>query len=385
MSVASAFVVAPAVSSAAPAPPQKKSGYQPQLDGLRGIAILSVVLHHFEVRLPGLFDWGPIGVRIFFLLSGYLITQSLWRLQADAARAGGGYWSGLLGFHARRMARLIPVLYLMIAGACLMGLPEFRQAVGWHLTFLSNFYALKTGDWPAGASHLWSLSVQEQFYLLWPFLILVTPRKWLPAVLLVLVVGGFAFRATVIGTGISDFYRWVMLPGVIDTFALGALIACVRKSERPLALTSGWAGAFVGLAALGCYVAARFVRFGPFPGAWAAVIETLENFFFAWMLLRTVAGWRGVVGAVFENPGLIFLGRISYGLYIFHVLVNIALTPWLERHGLGVHDNLAIRTAVLFALSVGVASLSYFFLELPLGEWVRRKESALAGAQPRPA
>jgi peptidoglycan/LPS O-acetylase OafA/YrhL len=385
MSVSAFAVPVAAPRPVASQPPQKKSSYQPQLDGLRGIAIISVVLHHFDVHLPGLFDWGPIGVRIFFLLSGYLITQSLWRLQADSERAGGGYWPGLLGFHARRMARLLPVLYLMIAAACLMGLPEFRHAVGWHAAFLSNFYALRTGDWPAGASHLWSLSVQEQFYLLWPFLILVTPRKWLPPVLLALVVGGFLFRAMIIGVGASDFYRWVMLPGVIDTFALGALIACLRKSGQPLPLTSGWIGAGVGVLAIGCFVLARFVRFGPFLGVWAAVIETLENLFFAWMLLRTVAGWRGLAGAVFENPGLIFIGKISYGLYIFHVLVNVALTPWLERHGFGVHENLAVRTVVLFGVSVGVASLSYYFLEAPLGAWVRRKEMSLPGAQAQPA
>ena len=380
-------VLAAPVSAAPPVarPPRKKSSYQPQLDGLRGIAILSVVLHHFDVRLPGLFDWGPIGVRIFFLLSGYLITQSLWRLQSDALAAGGGYWKGLLGLHARRMARLIPVLYAMIAIGCLLGLPEFRGAFGWHLAFLSNFYSLHVGQWPEAASHLWSLSVQEQFYLLWPFVILVTPRKVLPWLLLALFAAAFGFRAAVIQFEASDFYRWVMLPGVIDSFALGALIACAKKSGRPLPLTSGWSGALVGLVALGCYVAARFVRFGPFPGAWAAVIETLENLFFAWLLLRTAAGWRGVTGFVFENPILVYLGKISYGLYIFHVLVHVALTPWLVRHGLGSDGHVLTGAAILMAASVAVASLSYHFVEAPLAAWVRRREGTLAGARTRAA
>ena len=380
MSVPAVAIPVPVVSVPAPGTP-RKSAYQPQLDGLRGIAILSVVLHHFEVRLPGLFDWGPIGVRIFFLLSGYLITQSLWRLQNDAREAGGGYWSGLLGFHARRMARLLPVLYTMIAIAFLMGLPEFRNAVFWHLAFLSNFYALHRGDWPDSASHLWSLSVQEQFYLLWPFVILVTPRKLLPWLLAALFAGAFAFRAAIIQLHASDFYRWVMLPGVIDSFALGALIACLKKSGRPLPFTSGWLGALVGAGALACYVAARFVRFGPFPGAWAAIIETLENLFFAWLLLRTTAGWRGAMGFVFENPILVYLGKISYGLYIFHVLVHVALTPWLNRHGLGIGDHVYLRAVILMALSIGVAALSYRYVEAPLAAWVRRRESMLPGAR----
>ncbi len=256
-----------------PGSASKKRHYQPQLDGLRGIAILSVLLHHFEVRLPGLFAWGPIGVRIFFLLSGYLITQSLWRLQEDAREAGGGYWPGLLGFHARRFARLTPVLYVMLALACLMGLPEFRDAIGWHMAFLSNFYALHAGKWPDAASHLWSLSVQEQFYLLWPFVILATPRKTLPWLLLALFAGAFVFRAAIMGFHASDFYRWVMLPGVIDSFALGALIACAKKTGRPLPFISGWTGLLIGLAAFGCYVLARYVRFGLVDGPWSAAIE----------------------------------------------------------------------------------------------------------------
>ncbi len=379
----SACVSPTTVSPAVTAAPDglRRSGYQPQLDGLRGIAILSVLLHHFDVRLPGLFDWGPIGVRIFFLLSGYLITLSLWRLENDAREAGGRYWSGLLGFHARRMARLLPVLYVMLGLACLMGLPEFRHAIGWHMAFLSNFYALHVGNWPDAASHLWSLSVQEQFYLLWPFVILVTPRRWLPALLIALVAGAFAFRAAIISSGGSDFYRWVMLPGVIDSFALGSLIACARKSGRALPLGKGWTGAALGAAACGCYIAARFVRFGPFPGAWAAVIETLENLFFAWLLLRTVAGWRGMAGRIFENGALVYLGRISYGLYIFHVLVSVALTPWLAQHGLGLAQHVLLRSAVLLAVSVGIASLSYRFLEAPLAAWVRRREGALPGAR----
>jgi peptidoglycan/LPS O-acetylase OafA/YrhL len=384
----SAFVQAPlAVSAAREAglPTTKKSTYQPQLDGLRGIAILSVLLHHFEVRLPGLFDWGPIGVRIFFLLSGYLITQSLWRLQEDAREAGGGYWAGLLGFHARRFVRLTPVLYVMLALACLMGLPEFRHALAWHMVFLSNFFALHVGKWPAAASHLWSLSVQEQFYLLWPFLILIAPRKFLPWVLLGLFFGAFAFRASIMIWNVSDFYRWVMLPAVIDSFALGALVACAKKSGRPLPFVDGWGGWLVGAAAFGCYILARSVRFGLVEGPWSAFIESLENLFFAWLLLRTAAGWRGVIGLVFENPILVYIGKISYGLYIFHVLVVVGFSPWLSRHGLDLQTHVLLRAAVLLTISIGVAALSFRYLESPLAAWVRRCETALPGVRSRAA
>ena len=376
--------VAPAVSAFAPPTAKRGSGYQPQLDGLRGIAILSVLLHHFDVHLPGMFDWGPIGVRIFFLLSGYLITLSLWRLHRETAAQGGGYWSGLMGFHARRMARLMPVLAIMVFTACLMGLPEFQHALLWHLAFLSNFYALHFDRWPDAASHLWSLSVQEQFYVLWPFVILVTPRRALPWLLLALLAGSFAFRATIIAAGASDFWRWVMLPGVLDSFALGALVACARQPGQPLPFTRGWVAWAVGLAAFACYVAARFARFGAITGPAAAVIETLENLFFAWLLLRTINGWRGVVGRIFENPALVYVGKISYGLYVFHVLVHVALAPWLAQQGWTVADHLGARVTILLAASFLVAALCYHYVERPLAAWVRRREVQLPGATPMP-
>ena len=377
---AAAPIEAPAAPGLSGGVARKSSSYQPQLDGLRGIAILSVLLHHFGVHLPGLLDWGPIGVRIFFLLSGYLITQSLWRLQRDVGEAGGGYGSGLFAFHARRIVRLTPVLYTMIGVACLMGLPEFRDAALWHATFLSNFYALHVGKWPDAASHLWSLSVQEQFYLFWPFVILVTPRKWLPALLVALFAGAFAFRAWIIGSEASNFYRWVMLPGVLDSFALGALIAIWRKSGAALPVTRGWLGVVCGLAALGCYIAARLVRFGPFGGPWVAVIETLENVFLGWLLLRTAMGWRGFGAWLFENPVLVFLGKISYGLYVFHVLVHVAIGPWLDHHGLPLGNHVVVRSAILMALSIGFAALSYYYVEQPLAAWVRRREASAPGA-----
>ncbi len=142
--------------------------------------------------------------------------------------------------------------------------------------------------------------------------------------------------------------------GVLDSFALGALIAIWRKSGAAVPFTRGWLGAVCGLAALGCYIAARLVRFGPFGGPWVAIIETLENVFLGWLLLRTAMGWRGLGAWLFENPILVSLGKISYGLYVFHVLVHVAIGPWLDHHGLLTGDHSLARSAVLMALSIGL-------------------------------
>jgi peptidoglycan/LPS O-acetylase OafA/YrhL len=89
------------------------------------------------------------------------------------------------------------------------------------------------------------------------------------------------------------------------------------------------------------------------------------------------------MGFVFENPVLVYIGKISYGLYIFHVLVVVALTPWLARHGLSIEGHVLLRAAVLMAVSIGVASLSYRYLEAPLATWVRQREVSLPGVRSR--
>lgn len=358
----------------------KKSSYLPQIDGLRGIAILSVLIHHFDLHLPRWLDWGPIGVRTFFLLSGYLITLSVWKLGAPS-EAGRGYWTNLKAFHLRRMVRLTPVLYMMLLLGVVMGLPEYQDGFLWHAGFLSNFYVLHLDYWPGGASHLWSLSVQEQFYLIWPFVILLIPRKWLPWALAGFVVFALGYRIALMHTGASVFYRWVMMPGVIDSFALGALIACWKKAGRPIPLASGVFGAAIGLCAIGCFFAARVLRYSPEVAPWMGVTETLENVFLGWVMLRTIEGWRGVVGRFFEMPFLVSIGKISYGLYVFHVLVHIAIGPWLERAGITKEDDILLRTFILVALSMVVAAMSYRYIEMPLAGWIRRTE----GGQIKPA
>ncbi len=352
--------------------PGKRSKYLPQLDGLRGIAILTVLLHHFNVHLPAWVDWGPIGVRLFFLLSGYLITLSLWKLNARSV-AGASWWRGLWDFHARRFVRLAPVLYLMIVVAILIGLPEYRDAWQWHALFLTNFYATMQGWWPGAASHLWSLSVQEQFYLMWPFVILVIPRRVLPWAMLALFAGAFGFRFWASASGASDLLKWTMIPGVIDSFALGALIACWKAAPERAPLASGGTGAAVAVAALACYVAARLLRYSTFDSPFLALIETFENVFLGWVMLRTIEGWPGIIGRFFETRVLVYIGKISYGIYVFHVLVHVLVGPWLDEIGLKPH--VFARALVLCGVSIGVATLSWRYLEQPSTVWVRRREA----------
>ncbi len=349
------------------APASLKPGYQAQLDGLRGVAILSVLIHHFDIHLPLWLDWGPVGVRLFFLLSGYLITLSVWKIiQSDLP--AGALWKGIGGFHLKRAVRLLPVLYLMLFVGVFMGLPEIEEGFVWHALFLTNFYTLAQDEWPGAASHLWSLSVQEQFYVFWPFLLLVVPRRILPWALGVLILFAFGYRYYCWSTDASVFMRWLMLPGVIDSFAMGSLVACWKSAGQPFSITEGWTRHSWTLAAITAYCGARALRFLPSLSPWLAIIESLENVALAWLLLRTIVGWKGWFGAVLSNRWLCYIGKISFGLYVFHVLIHVAFSPWLTTFE--ILDS-RVRAIILILATLGVASISWHSMEAPLSALIK--------------
>src|SRR5262249_40880734 len=151
--------------------------YMPQLDGLRAVAVLAVVAHH---TLPGplvdALNPGAAGVRLFFVLSGFLITGILLGCRESMAQQGAG--QALASFYARRFLRIFPLYYFALAVVLLAGVQEARDGAAWHLAYLSNVYGVRQG-WLGSLAHFWSLAVEEQFYLVWPALVLSLPRPWL--------------------------------------------------------------------------------------------------------------------------------------------------------------------------------------------------------------
>jgi peptidoglycan/LPS O-acetylase OafA/YrhL len=336
-----------------------------QLDGLRGVAILFVMWHHFGLHLPGWLDWGPVAPNIFFLLSGYLITRSLFKMH-DRPTNGQ-----IFHYHARRLTRLLPALYVMLGVGFLIGLSEFREGFVWHALFASNFQMIANDDWSGYASHLWSLSVQEQFYLFWP-LLLFLPVRFLPATMVFIFLGAALFRAWCLQAGTTEMFRWLMLPSSLDAFAAGGLIAWLIKWKKGPLLTGNWRWPAL-LLALACWFYARNLRglYGT-NAPELAFIDTFETTFFAWMLIELLEFPKSILSRAFSSPWLGQIGRISYGLYIWHMLVFLAITPHLDRWGLDkAHHNL-LRCMVLTVISMGVAGISWIVLEKPFIAWGKR-------------
>jgi len=356
--------------SVAPATPQRGMGglYQPQLDGLRALAILGVLFHHFGLRLPEFFEYGPIAVRLFFALTGYFITIWLWKAQDAAQARGTSVWRELPVFHARRLLRIVPPLYLSLFVAVLFGLGEARSSIGWHLSFASNFHVMQTGYWPPVTSHLWSLSVQEQFYLLWPIVILLTPRRWFLPVLGAAVVLALGYRLACVFGDINPVVRWTMLFGSLDSFATGAFVAWFGRGQLGTVIMTEKQRWSWGVFAFFCLLVARWLRYFPQSSPWIATIEIWEAVFIGWIIAATSQGWRGPVGWFLSLPPLVYIGKISLGIYLFHVLVHIIFGPSLSRLGITPDAQNALRVWILAGLSIGAAMISWHFLEKPLSK-----------------
>src|ERR1041385_4159129 len=172
--------------------------YMPQLDALRALAVLAVMVHHFlpvDRYIPtDYITLGFLAVRLFFVLSGFLITGILLnyrRLERCTA---------LRRFYLRRVLRIFPIYYLTLFIALALQVRSIQQGAFWHLTYLSNYIAGFHPEWMGPASHFWTLAVEEQFYFVWPFIMLFTPRQHLAKVIIGTIALAVIFRAVVLWT-----------------------------------------------------------------------------------------------------------------------------------------------------------------------------------------
>ena len=362
------YLLEPAVSSSLPTPekPPASGSYSPQLDGLRGIAILMVFIHHTGVHLPHFWDWGQMGVRLFFVLSGYLVTISLWKIEDRSAYLGVGYAGELGVFHLRRFARLLPAFLGALAFGVLAGMDEVIEPLLWHLTFLTNFKIALQGWFFAPVGHFWSLALQEQFYLVWPFFLLAVPRRWFPCVALGLVAVGYSYRVFCLSSGIPDLWRWVMLPGSIDTFALGGLLAWLRCGPGLPALPSRPVGmGLLLLAGIAIWFANRIVRFSTVNPWIDCTPEILEGLIAVILVWGCVKGFPGTLGSFLSLTPLRFLGKISYGIFVYHLILFYFFEPMLEAWHIGPVNRPWLWSGSLFAITLAVSVASWYLLEKP--------------------
>jgi peptidoglycan/LPS O-acetylase OafA/YrhL len=349
-------------------------GYLPALDGLRAVAVAAVLLYHADL---GWFSGGFLGVDVFFVLSGYLITCVL----LDSRRTTGRI--RLRKFWGRRARRLLPALLVMLAVVCVytvVVLPgeaarlrddvvsALAYVMNWHLTFQGQSYFESFGRAPL-LQHLWSLSVEEQFYLVWPMLLTAGLAVWRgkPERLAIAILG-LAGVSTLL---MAVLYRPGGDPSRVyyatDTHASGLLIGAALAVVWPPWRIRGKTGAaapfaletagLVGLAVLGwCFLNVSEFDTGLYRGGYLAV--ALVTGLVVAVVVHPAA--RLTSGVLALRP-LRWIGQRSYGIYLWHWPVYLLTRPGLDVPLTGI-PLLALRLSI----TVGLAAASFRYVEEPI-------------------
>ncbi|MBW8312222.1 MAG: acyltransferase [Rhizobium sp.] len=330
--------------------------YQPHIDGLRAVAVLLVILHHLG-------DWaglggGYVGVDVFFVISGYLIT-SIVKAEIEQRSFTIG------GFYKRRVIRLAPAYFLVLGATTVAGLVwmlpaeliDYSRSAAASSVFLANFFMWREvgGYFGVGADtvpllHLWSLAVEEQYYLFWPFALLIASallnRRVMPYLIVALVVGGVAVSEW--GVQRYPAAAYYLLPTRFYELMVGSLLAYLPVARASVAWSNVIAGAG-GLLVL--YAGCSFDRETPFPGL-AALVPVMGTA----LVIRWGAGtW---VGRLLSTRPATGLGLISYPAYLWHwpILVFLGLNQ--------IEVTWAVGLAVL-ASTLALSWLTWKFVEAP--------------------
>ena len=345
----------------------------PALDGMRGIGILAVMVTHFSrvtptshgvsARWRSALDLSAFALPMFFVLSGFLITGILLE-----ARDKPHYFRN---FYVRRALRILPVYYGTLA-VLFVFRPGWGRALGgssnpvWLWTYVANFEMARRGHCTyAFLCHFWSLTVEEQYYLVWPLIILAVRPKRLPAVCAILGASAVILRIWLTTGGRHLQAAYVLTPCQLDPLVTGALLALlVRKRRLPDLRT------FARLAVIGSLVAFFLLRLYEEPMMSRRLVvwrPLLSCFLFGGVILLAI-GESGLFRAVLGARPLTFLGKYSYGLYVFHMPLIPFLGLCFPRSDLGralgsQHAGVALSILLSIAGTLVVAIASYELFE----------------------
>lgn len=374
------------------------------LDGFRGLAIILVMIQHFAIISPtapagghimAFADGGWLGVDLFFVLSGYLITGIL-----IDSKGASNYFSK---FYIRRAFRILP-LFLLIAVLSfivipLSGLlpPDKAARFGsvgddqWmYWLFLSNIAIAKFGSFRHGIMDVtWSLSIEEQFYIVWPILVLIF-RKHLFKIAAAILIISFATRIYANAEGLNRNVIYVFTLFRMDGLAAGAMVAIAQRSSEYGHLVRKWslpvmATGLAGLAlsallggGLSYYYSSHMIDYG-------ILFGTIG---FTGILMALVTSKSPLLETVFSSRFLGFIGSLSYCLYLIHLPIRAAVrdlvmpVAWVDASAMGGAVGQLVFFAVSFVLCVAMAWVSKVAFEGPLTEFGRTITSTPRTAAP---
>jgi peptidoglycan/LPS O-acetylase OafA/YrhL len=355
-----------------------KSDYFKQLDGLRFVAVLAIMAVHW-LKISAIYKYSliasNISVDLYFVLSGFLITRILLQHKINIAEKRYTPWQAIKNFYARRSLRIFPIYYLLIITCVLLNISPARDIYPWLLSYTTNFLRLKMNDLgPFG--HLWTLAIEEQFYLVFPFFILWLPKKYLQKFLFGGVILALISRIFAVYIFQIPIAVYVFPFCCADALCIGGLLAyalvynnnvkqiLVRRRLLILSLL---------LFVLSCY---RFLIVNDTDSIAFVFFRLSISGICIWIIGIGVCNqYTGLAKSFLENKIIMYLGKICYGIYLYHFIAPY-LVGYLYQL-IPVHDPfpkiLVLEKAfVYFLFTVLMASLSWQFIEQPINNLKRK-------------
>jgi peptidoglycan/LPS O-acetylase OafA/YrhL len=296
--------------------------YIKPLDSLRAIAVFLVIIWHWlEGSWINTLPNGPIGVIIFFVLSGFLITRILLEGRNKSEQFGASKMVFFKNFYIRRSLRIFPIYYMLVGAIFIY---TFLQHEGvskflYFFTYTSNYYFMKVQHWDKELSHLWTLAVEEQFYLIWPLVILTIPKRYLLPCIILFIAIGIATQCIVGDAGFGMYATYTCF----DSLGMGALLAWVTvyKPEYQKKFCT-----ITGIIAIPLLLLVAFeilyLQYYIFPFRIKASFIGL--FIVSYIVYTSYYRIKlpFIINQILNNSILASIGKISYGLYIYHILVS---------------------------------------------------------------
>lgn len=357
---------------------KENSLYLRQLDGIRFLAVTMVMIDHWSGDSLG-FPISYLGVCMFFVLSGFLITRILLNAKAKDESLERGHGFSLKQFYIRRTIRIFPIYYLTIFVLFLLHTKPVREHLFWTLTYSTNIFVAIKHTWLGIIDHLWSLGVEEQFYLFFPFVVFFIPTKYLLKVLYGFIILSVGLRMYFYLSGTPWMTPYVLMPTSLDAFGMGGVLAYFFKennhnfrkiiTNKVLLIGSLLLYVLVVLWSKKVGEGQNYVTI-----IWLRFFESLLSLF---VVGNAAYNFEGIVKSILENKVINYLGRISYGLYIYHFLIynaynnsdipNHPIDRILQKLPL-IEQNMTLKIVFLYALTVLVATLSWYLIEKPINQ-----------------
>lgn len=342
------------------------AAYIKQLDSVRAIAVILVLFQHWipDNYLIRIFPNGAFGVTIFFVLSGFLITGILLRYRISAEKVNEKL-EACKNFFMRRCIRIFPIYYLALLLLLLshyaLQTPLSKHELLSNLTYTTNFYIYKIKIWPYLTNHFWSLAVEEQFYLFWPLLMIFVNKKFLlPVILLFISIGiltqllitdrEFGYTPTYTcfdALGFGAFLQWIIMfnPNILGKFlktvtilAAGITLFLIINSVFKLKIV--------------------------YPQRTALSVISL------WIIAKILCKPQekgNQFSNILDNKILLFLGKISYGIYVFHIPCQLILYPYITHFfSKSLNDNIYFYFTINLGLVTLFSYISWKTIEKPL-------------------